>query len=411
VSGAVVGSSRRALAALAAAYHGHPSRQVVTCGVTGTNGKSTTCSVLRSILRAAGHDAGLLGTLTYETGRRTLPARMTTPESPEIQQYLREMADAGLRHAVMEVSSHSLDLDRVAFVRFAVAIFTQLTPEHLDWHRTVWAYRESKAKLFAMLPPDGHAVLNLEDRSSRAFAQRTAARIWWYGLDPDADVHAEITGSGLTGMAFDLHTPSGTVPVRTRLVGEHNVRNAVAAAAGAHALGVPLEAIGQGIGDAETVNGRLDPVACGQRFAVLIDYAHTHDALRAVLSAVRPSVKGRILVVFGAGGDRDRTKRPKMGDVVSRLADLAWVTSDNPRSEDPLAIIAEIRAGASNPNTLCAEPDRRLAISAALSEANDDDLVLVTGKGHEREQVFRDGPVPFDDRDVVRNYFAQAAHV
>jgi UDP-N-acetylmuramoyl-L-alanyl-D-glutamate--2,6-diaminopimelate ligase len=334
---------------------------------------------------------------------------MTTPEAPDIQRYLSEMAEAGLRYAVMETSSHSLAQKRVHGLRFAVAVFTNLTPEHLDWHKTFEAYRDAKAILFQGLDADAFAVLNTDDAASQHFADRTRAGKLWYGFDPKADFWAEIRRADLEHVEFELHTPAGKTNVALKMLGRHNVSNAMAAAAAAYAQGVDLDAISRGLAALEGVPGRVDRVDCRQPYAVVIDFAHTHDALEAVLRALRPCVPGRLLVVFGAGGDRDRLKRPRMGEVVSRLADAAWVTSDNPRSEDPMAIIAEIMAGAARPERLRVQPDRRLAIHEAISAARAGDLCLIAGKGHERVQIFRDDAVPFDDREVVMSYFARRA--
>jgi len=406
---AVVREPRAALAALCDAFHGHPSRHLRVTGVTGTKGKSTTCQILRAMIRAAGSDAGLIGTLGYETGRRRVAASMTTPEATDIQAFLAEMVRDGLGYAVMEVSSHSLVQHRVDDVCFAVGVFTQLTAEHLDFHKTLEAYRDAKSLLFQMLEPGACAVLNADDPASDVYARCTAARVVTYGLDRRADYTAEILAGDLNGARYIMHTPSGDVDVDSPLVGKHNVYNALAAAAAARSLGLSVDSVVHGIRQVGVVNGRLDPVRCGQPFDVLIDYAHTHHALEAVLSALRPNVRGRVLVVFGAGGDRDRLKRPKMGDVVSRLADEAWVTSDNPRTEDPDEIIAQICRGASRPERLHVEPDRRQAIRHALDAARPDDLVLIAGKGHESVQIFRDRTVPFDDREVARELLTARA--
>ncbi|HRU06900.1 MAG TPA: UDP-N-acetylmuramoyl-L-alanyl-D-glutamate--2,6-diaminopimelate ligase [Candidatus Brocadiia bacterium] len=397
-----VANARRALAAIAATFHGHPSRKLQVTGVTGTNGKTTTCHLIRSIYNASGRKAGILGTIACDTGVRRLPAGMTTPESTDIQALFAEMVANAVPAAVMEVSSHALVQRRVDFIHFHTAVFTQLTRDHLDFHKTMENYRNAKAILFESLGPASTAVLNADDSYSSYFAEHTCAHTLWYGLQRPADVRARVLDAGLNGIHFELITPAGSAQVRSPLAGLHNVANCLAAAAAGLAASIPLDLIVQGLNNAPVVDGRLHPVECGQPFTVLVDYAHTHDALRTVLKAVRRHVKGRVLLVFGAGGDRDKLKRPLMGKVAARMADAAWVTSDNPRSEDPLDIISQILRGAGESHKIHTQPDREQAIREAISAARPGDLVLIAGKGHETVQIFSDHTVPFDDREVAR---------
>ena len=403
-----VADARRAVAALSSHFHGHPSRKLCVVAATGTNGKTTTTYLVRSILAAAGHESGLIGTIRHETGRRGLPASMTTPGPVDIHTFLGEMVAEGLGHAVMEMSSHALSQHRADFVECDVAIFTNLTRDHLDYHRTMSAYRQAKGKLFESLRPQGWAILNADDPASTYLAGRTCARVLRYGLRRSADLRARVRRMRLEGTEFRLSTREKEVTVRLPLVGRHNVYNALAAAAAGIALGFDLATIRQGLENVPVVAGRLEAVRCGQAFPVLVDYAHTEDAMRSVLTALRPLVGGRLIVVFGAGGDRDRAKRPAMGRAANELADLSWVTSDNPRSEDPGEIIDEICSGVADARRVRVEQDRRTAIAQALAEATAGDLVLIAGKGHETVQTTRHGAAPFDDRQVVRWALAEA---
>ena len=401
----VVQDARRALAALAAAFHGRPSRRLEVIGVTGTNGKTTTTCMIRSILEAAGRPCGLLGTISYETGKRSLPAAITTPESVDVQEFLADMWRSGMKYAAMEVSSHALCMRRVDFVQFAAGVFTNLTPEHLDYHGNMTAYREAKARLFRTLGPAANAVINVDDPSSAAMIRATFANVVRYGIRNRADVSAKILETTIEGTRFRLRTARGGVDVAMPLIGLHNVYNALAAAAALMALGLDLDAVRNGLERMSFVPGRLETIPNDRGYKVLVDYAHTDQALEAVLASLRPLIRKRILVVFGAGGDRDRSKRPRMGRTVERGADLAWVTSDNPRGEEPDAIIEEILAGVRNRKRMRVRPDRQTAIDDAIRAARPGDLVLIAGKGHERTQRFKDTVVPFDDREAVRRAF------
>ncbi|MHC4606881.1 MAG: UDP-N-acetylmuramoyl-L-alanyl-D-glutamate--2,6-diaminopimelate ligase [Planctomycetota bacterium] len=397
-----VDASRKAMAELAARIHSKPTHQLNVVGVTGTNGKSTTVYLMRSILEAAGEKVGLLGTIQYMLGSRAVPAPVTTPGCDDLQSYFSEMVGAGCRSAVMEVSSHALDQDRVFGTRFAAGVFTNLTRDHIDYHRTMEDYRDAKAKLFGMLPERGIAVLNADDPVSGYLAERTRARVIRYGLNGGADITASVDSCTLSGTRFTLGLGAARVPVRSRLVGRHNVSNMLAAASCAWSMGYDADPIRAGLQAMTAMPGRLEPVDEGQEFGVFVDYAHTDDALRNVLESLRPIVRGRIILVFGCGGDRDRGKRSKMGHVAEQRSDLAIVTSDNPRSENPLDIIRGIEGGFRNKSRYLIEPDRRAAIKLGISLARPGDAVLIAGKGHETIQIFRDCARPFDDRMVAR---------
>ena len=398
VPGLWVRDGKLALSAAASRFSGHPSHGLRVVGVTGTNGKTTTTYLLHSILEAAGRRTGLIGTTGYFLGEQSFEAPMTTPGAVRIHSLLSALADAGMTHAVLEASSHALDQQRVRHVDFDVAIFSNLTGDHLDYHRDLAAYREAKAGLFRHLSPESFAVLNMEDTSSSYILNVTRARPFWYGFSRGGQVRISSTRMGLKGSEGEMETVQGPIPFRTRLVGRFNLYNVMAAAAGALALGVDREAIRLGIEGLQGVPGRLEPVEAGQPFSVLVDYAHTEDALQSVLAALKPLTPGRLIVVFGCGGDRDRSKRPQMGRAAEKGADRVVVTSDNPRSEPPESIIDEILAGMVQPGDALVVPDRREAIRQAFGLAQAGDLVLLAGKGHESTQTIGDRKEPFDDR-------------
>ncbi len=399
----VAPDAREALALGAHALAGDPTRRMTVCGVTGTTGKTTTTYLMRSIFEEAGRPAGILGTIGYVMGGREIPSRLTTPDADDLAAYFADMVEAGLDAVVMEVSSHALHQRRTAGIAFDVGAFTNLSPEHLDYHEDMISYREAKGRLFAGLSPEAHAVLNADEETSRAFAEVSPAPVLWYGLGGAADVTAENVRSGTDGSRFTLVTPRGRATVRTRLLGMHNVCNCLTAAAMAEALGLPTEAVAAGLEAVETVRGRLEPVPTTLPFSVLVDYAHKTDALEHALATVRDLVhgQGRLVLVFGCGGDRDRQKRPAMAGVAERLADRIVVTNDNPRSEDPRAIADEVLAGFADPDRVTVELDRREAIARALGEARPGDVVIIAGKGHETYQIIADVTRPFDDREVA----------
>jgi UDP-N-acetylmuramoyl-L-alanyl-D-glutamate--2,6-diaminopimelate ligase len=383
----VVGAVRPALGPLAASLYGHPARAMTVAGVTGTNGKTTTTHLLGAMLRAGGLKSAVLGTLGGER---------TTPEAPELQAHLAELRDDGVDAVAMEVSSHALIQHRVDAVRFAAATFTNLTLDHLDYHGDMSAYFEAKARLFEPGRSD-LAVVNVDDPWGRRLLARiqTAGReVLPFSLGDAALLRVDAGGSRFRWGGLELSTP---------LVGRFNVSNALAAATTARALGVADGAIAEGLARVRAVRGRFEPVDAGQPFTVLVDYAHTPDGLEQALAAAREVCPGRVIVVFGCGGDRDRTKRPLMGATAVRLADLAVLTSDNPRGEDPERIIAEVAAGASGPGALVVDVDRAHAISTALAAATPDDVVVIAGKGHETGQEVGGERHPFDDVEVARS--------
>jgi UDP-N-acetylmuramoyl-L-alanyl-D-glutamate--2,6-diaminopimelate ligase len=408
-----VADAREALATLSAAILGDPALSLDLVGVTGTNGKTTTTYLVDSALRAAGEKVGLVGTVEYRVGERVAEAVRTTPESSDLQALFREMVDTGCHRAVLEVSSHSLALKRVHGLEFGVAVFTNLTRDHLDYHGDMDAYFAAKRILFAeLLRADGHAIVNLDDDRAGEVVRASRGTVWTCSLrDPKADLLAEEVRLSLDGARFRARTPAGVLEVETSLIGAFNVRNALAALGAGLALGLPPDAVQRGIASLKGVPGRMERVLAGQDFTVLVDYAHTDDALRNLLEAVRGLSPRRVITVFGCGGDRDRTKRPLMGAVAARLSDVVILTSDNPRSEPPEAILEEIRRGI--PATRGADtlviPDRRDAIARALEMGREGVVVVIAGKGHEPYQVLRDRTVPFDDRQVARDVLARLA--
>ncbi len=401
----VVSNTRKALALLSNCFYGEPSSQMTVIGITGTNGKTTTSYFTKSILEASGKKTGLIGTIQYLTGSRVIPAQETTPESVEIQSYLAEMLKADVKHAVIEASSHALSQHRLDGIRFSSAIFTNLSVEHLDYHESIANYRAEKLKLVRGLGREAFAILNADHNASKHFADCTKSQVVWYGIKrKKADVAAESITMGADATSFLLNSPWGKKTVNLRLAGMHNVYNALAAATNGLALGLDIDTIKTGIESLIGVPGRLEKVECGQDFHVYIDFAHTHQALQIILGTLRETTKGRIILVFGCGGDRDRKKRPKMGHIAEKYADLFWITSDNPRSEDPLEIIREIQKGIKKNSSFLVQPDRKLAIEEALVEAKKGDVVVVAGKGHEKSQILKSTVIPFDDREVVRQF-------
>ena len=415
-----VPDARLALAAFASEFYGRPSEQLTLVGITGTNGKTTTSYVLASIFEAAGIKCGRIGTVGYRIGAREYDAARTTPEAPELQRMLRDMVGQGCGACVMEVSSHALVLRRADHLRFAAGIFTNLTRDHLDFHGDMEAYFTAKRRLFELLPDQAVAVTNVDDPRGSQFAA-AARRPVTYGIDTPADVAPGPIAFTLDGLRFDVRTPRGTIHVESRLVGRPNAYNILAAAAAAMALDVPFSAIEAGIRTLATVPGRFQVVSSpGDEVRVVVDYAHTDDALKNLLETARPLAGGRVITVFGCGGDRDTTKRPLMGAVAARLSDVVVVTSDNPRSENPEQIIEEIKRGIVLPadrispkgqapkGPVCLSiPDRRAAIERAVKEARAGDLVLIAGKGHEKYQEIGERRLPFDDVEVARAALAQ----
>ena len=403
-----VASVRASMAVAAARFCGDPTASLPVVGITGTNGKTTTAFLVRELLEAAGRPCGLLGTVKAIVGGEETEVERTTPEAIDLQPVFRAMLDAGDAACAMEASSHALELHRVDGIHFAVALFTNLTQDHLDFHPTMEDYFQAKRRLFAGTPgAPGVRIVNVDDAYGRRLADEFPGTIT-FGLESPADYAAVDLRTGLAGSEFTLRTPDGSLEVRSPLPGRFNVLNVLGAVAAARALGVELDVIGRALAGAGRVPGRFEPVDAGQGFAVLVDYAHTPDSLENVLLAARDLVAERgtrVLCVFGCGGDRDRGKRPLMGAISARLADRTIVTSDNPRSEPPERIIAEILTGvgAQPPGAVESDPDRRRAIARAVELAGAGDVVVIAGKGHEQGQEFAAGrKEPFDDVAVAR---------
>ena len=410
VATVLVPSARAALGRLAGVYYDHPSRDLTLVGITGTNGKTTTSYLVEALLHARGFRTGIIGTIQYVLGDERRPAGQTTPEALALQSMLAYMRDHGVRGVAMEVSSHALALARVDELTFDVAVFTNLTQDHLDFHGTFAAYRLAKRHLFELLArspkPHRTAVVNADDPSGPAMTHGLPLTVLTFGLGDGADVRALRHESTLDGIRLTARTPQGRIELTSPLIGEHNVMNLLGAVATGTALGIGDDAIARALEAAGTVPGRFEQVRAGQPFLVVVDYAHSPDALERVLVTGRKLTAGRLGIVFGCGGDRDRGKRPIMGEIAARLADRVWITSDNPRSERPEVIIDEILAGvgrvAGAEGRWTADADRRAAIARALGWARAGDTVVIAGKGHETYQIVGGDVLPFDDRDVAR---------
>jgi UDP-N-acetylmuramoyl-L-alanyl-D-glutamate--2,6-diaminopimelate ligase len=411
----LVGSARAAMAPIAARFFRHPARELQVVGVTGTNGKTTTAFLVRALLEACGVQCGLLGTVKSVIGGRERPVERTTPEAIDLQADLRAMLEGGDRACAMEVSSHALELGRTDALPFAAAIFTNISRDHLDFHATMEDYFQAKRRLFlASGEPPGVSIVNVADSYGRRLAAELEG-VRTFAVEQPADYRATGLRCDFGGCRFAVHTPEGDRAVSLPMPGRFNVANALGALAAVHALGHALDVLVEALDRGARVPGRFEPVHEGQDFAVLVDYAHTPDSLENVLSAARELVGsgeggGRVICVFGAGGDRDRGKRPLMGEIAARLADVVFVTSDNPRSEDPEQIIGEIMAGTAGAGTAGAGTaevrsigDRRAAIIEAVAAARRGDVVVIAGKGHEQGQEFAGGrKLPFDDVTVAR---------
>lgn len=404
----VVPDARIALARMAVNFYNDPSSRLRVIGVTGTNGKTTTTHLIKAALEASGQKTGLIGTIAYDIGGEVLPATHTTPESVDLQRMLAAMADRGCTHAVMEVSSHALAMDRVHGIRFAAGVFTNLTQDHLDFHGSMDAYRDAKAKLFAMLEPGAAAIVNADDPAAEAMLAGSAARRVTYALGAPADVTARDLAMDVQGMTFTAVRGGQDVPVASPLTGRFNAANLLAAFTTLCELGMDPAVAARGVGSLAAVRGRFEQLHAPAGWTAIIDYAHTPDALENTLTAIRGLLAQdqphRIITVFGCGGDRDRDKRPKMGRIASALSDITIITSDNPRSEDPQVIIAAIQAGALPGKTVYAEVDRRQAIIKGLLLAEAGDVVLIAGKGHEDYQVLGTGKTHLDDREEVEMF-------
>ena len=419
-----VDDPRMALASLAVDFYGRPAERMTLVGVTGTSGKTTVTYLIESILEKAGCRPGVVGTINYRYDGRIFTNPVTTPESADLQRIFRQMADAGITHAVMEVSSHALDLSRVDGCRFDVAVFTNLSRDHLDYHKDMQEYFRCKRRLFLdyLKPVDGEhpvrAAINVADPRGRALADELGEAAFSTAVQGPARIGVRDVKRDLTGIYGTLETPMGDIAFASPLVGDFNLENILSATGAALALGIEPAAIAAGINARECVPGRLERIAEGGRRHVFVDYSHKPGALQNAIDALRGLATGRLITVFGCGGDRDAGKRPVMGDIAARFSDLSVVTSDNPRSEDPLAIIGQVEAGVRKAggqritavnaqdawpaHAYLVEPDRRVAIQVAIHAAREGDTVLIAGKGHETYQILADRTIHFDDREVAR---------
>lgn len=408
-----VDDSRKALGLLGSRFYGDPSSHIRMIGVTGTNGKTTTTYVCKALLETLGRPVGLIGTVVYQIGERTIPATHTTPGSLELQQLLAKMVAGGCTAAVMEVSSHALAQDRTSGCEFDVAVFSNLTQDHLDFHKTMEGYFLAKLRLFTGLTrglkANKRAIINIDDPYGNRIVEQSPAPVWTYALKAKADLRAEAVRLSLQGTNFTAATPVGSFPIESQLVGEHNVYNLLAAIGVALHEGATPAQICEAVTKIMNVPGRFERVIAGQPFTVAVDYAHTEDALVRLLTAAQALKTGRIITVFGCGGDRDRGKRPKMGAAAVRYSDVVLLTSDNPRTEDPLSILEQVEVGViealrQRPHVQYRKvPDRREAIEEAVREARSADMVLIAGKGHEDYQIIGTKKVHFDDREVARD--------
>ncbi|MBK9308702.1 MAG: UDP-N-acetylmuramoyl-L-alanyl-D-glutamate--2,6-diaminopimelate ligase [Nitrospira sp.] len=408
-----VEDSKRALGLLGSRFHGDPSSRIRMIGITGTNGKTTTAYVCKALLEELGQQVGLIGTVAYQIGTRTIPAAHTTPGALELQQLLADMAGSGCATAVMEVSSHALAQDRTSGCEYDIGVFSNLTQDHLDFHKTMENYFQAKLRLFTGLG-EGHkkhkrAILNVDDPYGSQIVVRSPVPVWTYGLKNKADLRAENVQLSIHRTTFMAATPVGTFPIESHLVGEHNVYNLLAAIGVALHEGATPDQIHQAVRKVLNVPGRFERVMAGQSFTVVVDYAHTEDALVRLLTTAEVLKPRRIITMFGCGGDRDRGKRPKMGAAAVRYSDVVILTSDNPRTEDPQAILDQVEVGVieglrQRPHVQYRKiADRRQAIEEAVREAHGQDMVLIAGKGHEDYQIVGTEKLHFDDREVARD--------
>jgi UDP-N-acetylmuramoyl-L-alanyl-D-glutamate--2,6-diaminopimelate ligase len=404
-----VGDSAKAAATLAQASRHNPSSKLTNLAVTGTNGKTTVAFLTQSVIQSAGQRCGLVGTVLYDTGLTTSESNLTTPDCLDIAEAQFQMLKAGAKYMVIEASSHALSQNRLFAISFRAAAFTNLTGDHLDYHKTEEHYLSAKTRLFQDLAPDATAVLNKQSPHSQQIARKTKARILWYAVDEPADITAQIQSMDINETVFLLQCAGRKQTVNTPLIGQHNVSNHAAAAGLCLAAGFDLQTIAAGLSVLKTIPGRLEKIRWNGDFTVLIDYAHTDDALKNVLSTLKPLCKANLTVVFGCGGDRDRTKRPRMAKVSEQFADSIVVTTDNPRTEKPQEIIDEIRTGFGDPDSesIKIEPDRKKAIELALKNAAKDDIVLIAGKGHETYQIIGTQKFNFSDSGIARQYLAK----
>lgn len=412
----VVPNTRPALALLSAAFFGFPALEMTMIGVTGTNGKTTTTHLIATILENQKYQVGLIGTIKNKIGARELPVTNTTPESLELQGLFKDMVNSGMSYAVMEVSSHALYLDRIVGTEFDIAVFTNITQDHLDFHKTMDEYLAAKSKLFIDLGRDAvkkhpkYAIINVDDPNSHLLIKQTGAKVITYGVKNKADIMAQNINIGPGGVSFEVISAWGNIKLKLKMTGMFTVYNTLAAIAVAFVEGIAGAEIKESLEKVMGVAGRFELVDEGQDFSVVVDYAHTPDSLENVLKTAREFVQGRLITVFGCGGDRDKTKRPIMGEVSAKYSDYSILTSDNPRTEDPLKIMKQVEIGLAarvSQDKYTVLADRREAIKKAISMAAKGDIVMIAGKGHETYQIIGDKVLPFDDREeasqVLRN--------
>jgi UDP-N-acetylmuramoyl-L-alanyl-D-glutamate--2,6-diaminopimelate ligase len=404
----LVNDSAYALGLLAQAAEENPNSKLTNLAVTGTNGKTTTSFLVRSVIEQAGHKSGLIGTIILATGKTTEEAAMTTPDALTIAKATRQMVEDGAEYMVIEASSHALDQQRLAGIYFTAAAFTNLTGDHLDYHKTMADYLAAKTRLFTQLPPHAIAILNAESEYSQKIAEKCRVRIFWYTIDKPADISAEVESMDASGSVFSIVFNNYKERVHTCLPGRHNISNHLAAAGLCLAAGFDLSTIAKGLSALKNVPGRLEPVISSALskagIRAFVDYAHTDDALLNVLNTLKPLCKGRLITLFGCGGDRDKTKRPRMAKVAEKLSDIVIVTSDNPRTEEPEAIIKDILCGFSQKtpsSNVLIELDRKKAIGLAISTAGRDDIILLAGKGHETYQIMGTKKTHFSDQETT----------
>ncbi|MBE0447694.1 MAG: UDP-N-acetylmuramoyl-L-alanyl-D-glutamate--2,6-diaminopimelate ligase [Actinobacteria bacterium] len=402
----LVDNTRVAMARAASAYFDHPTSKLKLVGITGTNGKTTTSFMVDGVLRAAGYKTGLIGTIEYRIGDARIPVDLTTPESLNIQSLFADMVDNGVEAAIIEVSSHAIDLSRIEACDFDALVFTNLSQDHLDYHGTIDEYFRVKRSIFEITSDRGLIhIINADDGYGRLLIKQGKKNQLRYSTKDKVEVYATDIELRQDGSKLRLHAPAGSINLILRLPGLYNVYNALAATSVAIALGMDIDEIKIGLEGVGSVPGRFERIDCGQNFMVIVDYAHTPDSLEKVLRAARQLTKGGLITVFGCGGDRDRAKRPIMGKIGAELSDFAIITSDNPRSEEPLVIIEEIVAGAREVRSTnyCVEEDRKIAVKMAVGYAQPGDIIIIAGKGHERGQEIAGEKIPFDDREVVRS--------
>ena len=407
-----VADARESMALCAANFFSHPSREMKVVGITGTKGKTTVSYLLEGIFKAAHFQPGLFGTIEYRGPGLSETAKRTTPEAPDLQRMIRQLRDHGATHCVMEISSHSLEMKRAVGIDFDAAIFTNLSGEHLDYHKTMDNYFEAKKKLFS-LNPKSIAVINVDDTWGKKLFEKLPMEKISYGLEPDAMIRAETFSFNPDGTEATVKIPAGHLSISSPLLGKPNLYNILSALTAALSLNVPHSAIKKGISTVKTVPGRFEKIANPFGLHIFVDFAHTDDALRNLLETARRLSSGRVLLIFGAGGDKDKSKRPRMGEFAGKLADWTILTSDNPRSEEPLAIITDIELGIkkTGPQKYTIQPDRKKAIREILSMGKKDDYILIAGKGHEDYQVIKDKIIHFDDAEVVRELLADMENI